>query len=39
MKKRTDDKMVDGNLKFEHTELVKDVPFEARVFLYFSIEN
>ena len=39
MKKRTNDKMVDGNLKFEHTELVKDVPFEARIFLYFSIEN
>lgn len=31
--------MVDSSLKLEHTELVKDVPFEARVFLYFSIED
>ncbi|UTB32573.1 MAG: hypothetical protein NKF70_13985 [Methanobacterium sp. ERen5] len=31
--------MVNKNLNLEHTELVKDVPFEARVFLYFSIEN
>lgn len=31
--------MVDKILNLEHTELVKDVPFEARVFLYFSIEN
>jgi len=31
--------MVENNLKFEHKELIKDVPFEARWFLYFSIEN
>jgi hypothetical protein len=31
--------MVDSNLKYEHMELVKNVPFEARVFLYFSIES
>ena len=32
-------KMVDSELQFEHKELVKNVPFEARWFLYFSIEN
>ena len=31
--------MVDDILKFEHKELVKNVPFEARWFLYFSIES
>jgi len=31
--------MVDSELKFEHKELVKNVPFEARWFLYFSIES
>lgn len=31
--------MVDIILKYEHTELVKDVPFEARWFIYFSIEK
>ena len=31
--------MVESELKFEHKELVKNVPFEARWFLYFSIES
>jgi GH43 family beta-xylosidase len=31
--------MVDIILKYEHSELVKDVPFEARWFIYFSIEK
>ena len=32
-------KMVDIILKYEHKESVKDVPFEARWFIYFSIEK
>jgi hypothetical protein len=32
-------KMVDSELQFEHKKLVKNVPFEARWFLYFSLES
>ena len=31
--------MVDTILKYEHKESVKDVPFEARWYVYFSIEK
>ncbi len=39
MKKEERGKVIDSELKFEHKEFVKNVPFEARWFLYFSIEN